>query len=278
MAGSHGLAVGDLDSSKAHSRDIVTEVLKYSSTIGNRGTFAEYAEAIGIPFSFRAFDDMTKGSVLMTAQAAPLATIIGKTLTLDDLLSRHPAVRGLYQHATGRPVKNFLAMISVRYAATAAQFTTHFVRDPLSSDIQAQSTAAFPTLSNASWSQNCDRAFPVPFGDISKCATTTSPLPMFPLSAGFELVVAVPPDAGYAIAPFAFGVIGESLQLYALSYLLGMLVRYYPRVWLALVASEPGDAMLPVLRGAVDTIQDRFPLLALAGLTSYAYEESFSTF
>jgi hypothetical protein len=84
--------------------------------------------------------------------------------------------------------------------------------------------------------------------------------------------------AGYFVGPFAFGPLSEALQLHVLSFLLGMLVRYYPGVWMELVVGGLDDRVMPLLRTASELLRQRFPVLALEGLTSSAHELSFTTF
>ena len=47
--------------------------------------------------------------------------------------------------------------------------------------------------------------------------------------------------------------------LFALSYILGMLVRYYPAQWTALIRGQVNDAALPTLLAAVELIEEAFP-------------------
>lgn len=47
--------------------------------------------------------------------------------------------------------------------------------------------------------------------------------------------------------------------LFALSYALGMLVRYFPTQWTALVRGQIEDAALPTLAAAVELIEASFP-------------------
>jgi hypothetical protein len=51
--------------------------------------------------------------------------------------------------------------------------------------------------------------------------------------------------------------------LFALSYALGMLVRYYPMQWTALIRGQIGDASLPTLAAAIELVEDDFPRVVL---------------
>jgi hypothetical protein len=46
---------------------------------------------------------------------------------------------------------------------------------------------------------------------------------------------------------------------FCVSYALGMLVRYYPTQWTALVRGQIADAALPTLIAAVDMVEIDFP-------------------
>jgi hypothetical protein len=68
----------------------------------------------------------------------------------------------------------------------------------------------------------------------------------------------------WAVAP-----VGEGRQwsqlviLFALAYCLGILVRYYPTVWLALSSQPRGDIAFPLIREARITIEQSVPRLVL---------------
>lgn len=51
--------------------------------------------------------------------------------------------------------------------------------------------------------------------------------------------------------------------LFLVSYCLGMLARYFPTQWTALVRSQIGDAALPALGAAIDLIETEYPRLVL---------------
>lgn len=65
-------------------------------------------------------------------------------------------------------------------------------------------------------------------------------------------------------APYPGGpTISKISTLFLLSYMLGMLVRYYPMQWTALIRSQIADAALPTLAAAVEVIEQEFPRLVL---------------
>jgi len=71
-------------------------------------------------------------------------------------------------------------------------------------------------------------------------------------------------DHVFLVAPFNGGLyLSVLVKLFVTSYFLGMLVRYYPTNWLALQSRQKGDFMLPMVREAVNLIDDQFPTLLL---------------
>ncbi len=61
-------------------------------------------------------------------------------------------------------------------------------------------------------------------------------------------------------SPYSHGIrLSKISTLFALSYLMGMLVRYYPVQWTALIRGLIPDAALPALSKAVDLIEEEFP-------------------
>jgi hypothetical protein len=64
----------------------------------------------------------------------------------------------------------------------------------------------------------------------------------------------------YLVAPFPDGTVLSSMSLlFLLSYVMGMLVRYYPSVWQALVGRQAGDVVFPLLRAGLALIRDQYP-------------------
>ena len=57
---------------------------------------------------------------------------------------------------------------------------------------------------------------------------------------------------------------------YMLSYFLGMLARYYPTYWVALMQGERGDILWPTLNRAQHLVERAFPELTIELITSVA--------
>lgn len=52
-------------------------------------------------------------------------------------------------------------------------------------------------------------------------------------------------------------------QLFAISYILSMLVRYHPAFWMDLIHQRIGDAALPTIYRALDCLEDLFPKISV---------------
>jgi hypothetical protein len=68
----------------------------------------------------------------------------------------------------------------------------------------------------------------------------------------------------FLLAPLANGLRLSSLSLlFITSYVMGMLVRYYPSQWLALLGRSKGDISYPLLKAAMTIVEHNFPELVL---------------
>jgi hypothetical protein len=57
--------------------------------------------------------------------------------------------------------------------------------------------------------------------------------------------------------------LSKIITLFSLSYMLGMLVRYFPMQWTALIRGQIEDSALPTIAAAVDLVEHDFPQLVL---------------
>ncbi|MDP9474184.1 MAG: YaaC family protein [Actinomycetota bacterium] len=58
-------------------------------------------------------------------------------------------------------------------------------------------------------------------------------------------------------------ILSTLLALHTVAYAAGVLVRYHPGYWAAIVGRTKGDSIAPVLSAAVSTVEERYPLLIL---------------
>jgi len=56
------------------------------------------------------------------------------------------------------------------------------------------------------------------------------------------------------------------VSLYAVSFALGMIVRYHPAAWADLMGRTTGDRMFPILRAADELVEEHFPELVVQEL------------
>lgn len=68
----------------------------------------------------------------------------------------------------------------------------------------------------------------------------------------------------YLVEPFSSEVRYSQLCMtYIVSYLLGMLVRYFPTYWISLTHGDKGDAMWPTINRAQELVEQSFPELVI---------------
>ena len=189
----------------------------------------------------------------------------GSLMTLDDLISRLHQTAGVYGELTGRRAKAFGGC---RIASHPPG--THF---------------AFPLLGIPSELKKLADGKNVIIGSSNH----VSPGLMQSDDAGDSLIIAHGDSAAYKVAERLFPVshysggramqvildfpngdkMTEFFKLYLVSYSLGMLSRYFPSVWMALLRNERGDFAQPLLVRAVEAIESDFPENVLHQLTGY---------
>jgi hypothetical protein len=87
-----------------------------------------------------------------------------------------------------------------------------------------------------------------------------------------EMAKALPPvwsgpDGERLVPPIDGDLILSSLSMmYGVSYVLGIMGRYYPTQWLSLVTRQSGDLLYPLLREALSVIEQEFPRRVLTEL------------
>ena len=186
-------------------------------------------------------------------------------LTLDDLISRLLQTGGMYEELTGRPRKMFAGCRIVSHPPG-----THF---------------AFPLVGIPSELKKLNDGKNVIIGSSNQVA----PGLMQSDDAGDALIFVHQDHAAYELAKKLFPVshygsgefmsvildfpngdkMTEFFKLYLVSYCLGMLCRYFPSVWMALLRNEKGDFAQPLLVRAVEAIESNFPEQVLHQLTGY---------
>lgn len=73
--------------------------------------------------------------------------------------------------------------------------------------------------------------------------------------------------AAFLVSPFTTGThLSSLLSLYAVSFAIGMVVRYHPAAWADLMGRATGDRMFPILRAADELVEEHFPELVVKEL------------
>jgi hypothetical protein len=241
---SHGLSVRDWSASLNREKpDFGT--LRMSVTAG--GSLIDLARATGNRSLLRA----NSSAVNYRAECPPLTT--GSEFTLADLLSREPALQEHQLRWTNQtncaPLTGLQSddppsdSVTIKLPKKANPPVDRALADRIFQGTQYQlsgedddafcyrgpnSVAALPALT--------DRANPnfLGIGDIWITASMTNGLRLSKINA-----------------------------LFSLSYALGMLVRYFPTQWTALVRGQIDDAALPTLAAAVEFIEANFPSIVV---------------
>lgn len=186
-------------------------------------------------------------------------------LTLDDIISRLLLTAGMYEEITGRPSRMF---VGCRIASHPPG--THF---------------AFPLVGIPSELRKLNNGKNVIIGSSNQIA------PGFMQSddAGDALIFVHQDNSAREFAKKLFPVshynngefmsvildfpngdkMTEFFKLHLVSYCLGMICRYFPSIWMALLRNEKGDFAQPLLIRAVEAIEDDFPENVLHQLTGH---------
>ena len=259
---SHGLEADDWQGTLKSGIENVLDMKIRSS----RGTFSELVEICHNLKTIHKFQGPTDR---MGSDGHNLGDIRFATdqssMTLDDLISRLQNTAGMYEEITGRPRRMFTGC---RIASHPPG--THF---------------AFPLLGIPSELRKLSNGKSVIIGSSNQI----SPGLLQSEDAGDTLIFVHDDRVTYELAKSQFPVsyyrsgeymsvildfpngdkITEFFKLYLVSYCLGMLSRYFPSVWMALLRNEKGDFAQPLLVRAVEAIESDFPKNLLHQMTGF---------
>ena len=215
----------------------------------NKGTFYELLEVTG-------------NSSYLKEQSIPVNLKIkfpmpryGEVFSISDIAACMPEVASDYEIWAGTPLVS-ADIISFKHNKQTKRFEFSFL-----SDTKAEIIQEF-------FSETRD-VVETPYGK-RKISIPDSYHPFFgqilDRVRGFGSIHLVKPIRG--------SIYLNNLGLYfGASYILGMVVRYFPAVWISLGRQEKGDRIAPLVRRLVTLIQDRFPQIVLDFLKSpYEFE------
>lgn len=252
---SHGLETIDWGGTLSGSLDKILDVRIRATN----GTFGELVDAVGNVqwTTWWSSPGMREGSYYATFPRPTFADG-SYELTLDDLISRDHRLLGLYPQTIRRPAKVHMGEI-IATEGRGVDVTIYGLSGS-EEDIrmrfgQPATRVICPTSEG--------RRLPIPgahflvgAADLN-AAKEELPLAQFVGNDGMFIVEAFPNGDR----------LSELLRSFLLSYMLGMIVRYHPSRWVALMRNEKGDAAQPCLKAAARTLAFDFPRQVVEALS-----------
>lgn len=245
---SHGLEILEWGKELSHGISGILDLAVKATA----GTFSEFVQIVDNyqDSGWWCSPNMGLGSYRVNFEKPSFVTL-GNPISLDDILSRDPRLGSVYQETTGKWPR---------------WHTADIVADQTSIEI------AFFDFSNGPNKEVFETGFNWPAGVQINHKLTGQRLPVPNFSAIIETndLNSVKPllpmwvytggDAFNVIEDFPAGDrISELFRTYLISYALGMLVRYFPSKWMALLRNEKGDAAMPLLVAAMNLVESDFP-------------------
>jgi hypothetical protein len=178
-----------------------------------------------------------------------------KTIRLRDLLSREPRLCRLYQEVAQAEPNAYLGTI----IDAGNKLIVCVASDPVVGIVSEQRVKSM---------------FLVPSGIdiVRRPHDLIYPIASYcyrlPHGSGGVYSSACPiAESGHLIVPWPnAGYLSPLLRCFLEAYILGMLARYFPSRWMALIRNQKGDAALPLLRRTIKHVEDDFPELVLSQL------------
>lgn len=172
----------------------------------------------------------------------------GEELTFESLLSRIPDLSSAYSCGS---TKVDCASVNMMTYSDREGFMARVSTDQLAGFEDAYSGVGYEVKNDGAWSEI--RAEQEIFtGNIPQFVHTY-------LNKGFGVIPSL-----YIAKPFVCGSRYSQLAItYVLSYFLGMLTRYFPTHWVALLNGSRGDGMWPVINTAQHYVDTSFPEMVI---------------
>ena len=217
------------------------------------GTFRELVEACPNRHKEHCFYSPTKTKIVVDHDLGEISfSTDDSLLTLDDLLSRLMQTAFDYQGITGRKPKWFPAVVTSHSTETHFALMSPHVIPDLQELVDGQSVLIQATLQ--SWPNLSIDTIPqlsLVFRHEAE-KSHQNKFPVFHHAEGNQLMTGILdfPNKDK---------LSEFFKLYLTTYVLGMLARYYPSKWIALLRNAPGDFSQPLLLKAIDAIESDFP-------------------
>jgi hypothetical protein len=173
---------------------------------------------------------------------------VGKEVTFDELCARIPDLQKDYTTTSGA------TMYSPVNEMTFSQkdgFKAKIREDSFVTLKSFYEDSGYTVTSNSGWNTLAADA-----------KTFEENLPLFVHSYIHKIFGSIP--SLHIAIPFACGARYSQLGItYMTAYILGMLVRYYPTHWMALIQSEKGDTWWPTINRAQQFVEVSYPELVI---------------
>lgn len=253
---SHGLEVVDWNATLSGGISNILDV-KFRAT---NGSFVELAGAARSVQPTGGYNEHGQQIYFTVDYGIPKFAGNGDMFTLDDLLSRDHRLIALYDKTTKRQSKVHLGQMM----ANGADYEIG-VYYPFSSDDDVRSRFGLAkevpvNLCHPTKIPGLMCTHFVIHGDPSKSYNDVRqqlPLTQYTGNSGMFVVEDFPNGDR----------LSELLRTFLLSYVIGMVVRYYPSKWMALLRNEKGDAAQPCLKAAINAIASDYPKLTVSALS-----------
>lgn len=235
----------------------IRNIADLSLQIGISGTFAELVQATGNRASVFITTEDFKYKFLEVRGTAQISAPV--SVSLRDVMSRMPDLAELYADVMGEPPNVY--NVGIRQSANGQRTTIDvFGSYQFAPDEQALRSRV-PQLSTISGSPHVEP------GDSRPAIRFTlqhpAPAPpdsLPPLRYVGGLTLLIPPfTSSLDLSPVPVS--------YLFAYALGMLARYFPRQWVALLAGGRGDRVYPLIKEGLRKLQNTFPIDLAAELT-----------
>jgi hypothetical protein len=246
LSKSHGLSTGEWGEefmAKGLSAVLDFKLKTSAGTITQLAQYTHNAELsqYGVPLGARTF--IRRGTS---------ESIAGVTVTVREIIRRIPEMAVTFERLTGQRAAVYPARMT---AMDGKQIDLELLQNPQGPELWTSLRADLLIPDDVSIEENV-RAFydAVPCSRIRPAWERGQWI--------FSRMALDESGESWAIGPFSDGQEWSQLvTMFALAYCLGMLVRYYPTLWLALSSQSPGDVVSPLLREARIIVEQHIPRL-----------------
>jgi len=172
----------------------------------------------------------------------------GEVFTIDDLFSRIPDLQKDYLNISS--TKKYASINQMAYSEETG-FNAKISAEPFSQFCATYEGFGYKATRETDWiTLTCD----------SKLFDGN--LPMFIHTYMHKTFGSIP--SLHLTEPFSSGARYSQLCItYMVSYILGMLVRYYPTHWISLIQGDKGDSLWPTINRAQQLVEQSFPELVI---------------